>query len=360
MAGDTLYNQLHLLSHNVCIYYSRLTDDIYQHLMDKALAAGYKGLKLSHAMILPQISAEGSRIIDIARSQAVSKQAIGQVANELEQLGFIEKTTDATDKRSKKLILTDKGITLVRLSAGFMNEVDKEIAQLMGQDPFDQLKQLSQLLFKKLKLKYPDVGQYTPEINRELPLVVFVSSISARLDLMLKEITGKQGHPPLKRSYWHVLEKITHKGIRINDLAEMNGISKQAVSQLANDIEKAGYICRMDDPSDKRSKQLILTDKGRLLVTHTLTATHDVENMLEQHLGEERFRSLKENLRHYAQSSQQQGSLRDIESDIKEALHAVIKNHANGDNSAWLITDDNNHYRLSDAALAALKDMRFS
>lgn len=360
MASDTLYNQLHLLSHNLCIYYSRLVDDIYQHLMDKALAAGYTGLKLSHAMILPQISAGGSRIIDIARSQAVSKQAIGQVANELEQLGFIEKTLDAEDKRSKKLILTEQGITLVRLSAGFMAEVDQEIAQLMGAEQFEKLKQLSQLLFKKLRLKYPDVGQYTPEINRELPLVVFASSISARLDLMLKEITGKQGHPPLKRSYWHVLEKITQKGIRINDLAEMNGISKQAVSQLANDIEKAGYICRMDDPDDKRSKQLMLTDKGRLLVTHTLAATQDVEKMIADHIGEDRFSALKDNLRHYGQTSQQRGTQKDLESEILQAISNVVKNHANPMNSAWLEPCDNEQYQLSEKALIALKQLRFS
>lgn len=358
MAQENLHNQLHLLSHNLCIYYSRLMDDIHQRLMEKALAAGYTGLKLSHAMILPQISAKGSRIIDIARSQAVSKQAIGQIANELEQLGFIEKTPDHQDKRSKKLILAERGITLVRLSAGFMREVDQELAQLISADSFHQLQQLSQLLFKQLKLKYPDVGQYTPEINTQLPLIVHVSSISAWLDLTLKDINGQQGHPPLKRSYWHVLEKITQKGIRINDLAEMNGISKQAVSQLANDIEKAGYISRIDDPSDKRSRQLVLTDKGRLLITHTLTATQDVEQQIEKVIGTDNFRQLKECLRHYVQCSQQNNSNPDTQ--IQVAITGILQAQAGNINSEWLtVADDGHGYRLSHAALEKLHNMRF-
>lgn len=356
---QSLQDQLFLLSDNICLYYSRLVDDIHQRLMEKALQAGYQGLKLSHALILPQIAADGSRIIDIARSQGVSKQAVGQIANELEKLGFIRKAADPHDKRSKKLLLTDTGIALVQQSAFFMQEVDRQLAEQLGQPLFDELSQLSRQLFQTLRLKFPDAGQYMPQTRRELPLIVYATSIATYLDRQLKDINSSKGHPPLKRSYWHILEKIARKGSRINDLAEMNGISKQAISQLAAEIEKAGYIARIDDPSDGRSKQLVPTDKGLALIRHTLASTRTVEAGLEASLGSEAFARLKHVLWQYQQQLEQlESPTASLDVQLRLAITNVLQQYPPGFEHPWLKHHDNGT-RLSSTALAALKTMVF-
>lgn len=357
---EQLNDQLHVLSHNLCIYYSKLVDDIHLRLMTKAIAAGHQGLKLSHALILPQIAADGSRIIDIARSQGISKQAIGQVAGELEKLGFIKKISDPADKRSKKLTLTSKGVTLIRQSADFMYDVDNELQDQIGKNHFKQLQNLSRKLFKAMALKFPDAGQYTPELDRQLPLIVYATSISNHLDLLLKQINHEKGHPPLKRSYWHVLEKILQKGIRINELAELNGISKQAVSQLANEIEKAGYIKRIHDPKDKRSRKLVLTDKGKELIRHTMESTRAVETLVEQQMGSKDYQQLKHCLYYYTQPPTRATDTSgqppfDLARQLLSAIESIIKRDPQNISHPWLIQRGNS-YLLSETAIEALKN----
>lgn len=360
MTTDKLSLNLSNLSNNLCLYYSLLVDDIYKELMDKALAAGHRGLKLSHALILPQISSEGTRIVDIAKSQGVSKQAIGQVANELENLGYITRTDDQNDKRSKKLILTPQGITLIRQAASFTSDADSELKSSMGEAAFNALKIHSHTLFKSLSLKYPDAGAYTPEIANELPLIVFATSLATQLDLLLQEQNALKGHTPLKRSYWQVLEKITQQGVRINDLAELNGISKQAISQLANEIEKADYIARVDDPLDKRAKNLLLTEKGEQLLLDTLASTAYVEQLIEKKIGSIAIAELKSAFQEYLlyRNHHKKSQQPNTEEKIHQSLAKFINSLNDNEKETWLDSKHKNAH-LSQYALDKIREMKF-
>ena len=358
LASDSLSLNLGNLSNNLCLYYSLLVDDIYQRLMEKALAAGHQGLKLSHALIMPQISSEGARIVDIAKSQGVSKQAIGQIANELEHLGYITRADAPEDKRSKKLVLTAQGITLIKQAAGFMSEVDKELSVQLGQEAFTQLQDLSCQLFRGMSLKFPDAGTYTPELGSSLPLIVYALPLATHLDLLLQQQNTAKGHTPLKRSYWQVLEKITRKGVRINDLAELNGISKQAISQLANEIEKAGYIARIDDPSDKRAKNLVPTAKGEQLILDTLASTAHVERMIEDCIGKAATSQLKHCFELYMQLQKQPPAPAiAAEETLRAALHMFINTLGEEDRNRWL---DKDGKKLSTYAIDHIRALTFS
>lgn len=355
--SSTLSLKLDNLSHNLCLYYSLLVDDIYERLMHKALAAGHQGLKLSHALILPQISSHGSRIVDIAKSQGVSKQAIGQIANELEHLGYITRTDDPEDKRSKKLILTPQGIALIRQAASFMNDVDSELEKQLGQDVFMQLKNRSCELFRNLALKYPDAGTYTPDLGKSVPLIVFATPLATHLDLLLQQQNASKGHTPLKRSYWQVLEKITQNGVRINDLAEWNGISKQAISQLANEIEKAGYIARVDDPTDKRAKNLVPTTQGEQLILDTLESTAHVENQVRKSIGDAATRELKQAFEQYlAYQKNHSAGTTPAEAQLQATLQKFITGLSEQEKALWL---EAGTQRLGSHALAQISKMEF-
>jgi DNA-binding MarR family transcriptional regulator len=360
MSSDKLGLKLNNLSSNLCLYFSLLVDDIYKELMDKALAAGHRGLKLSHALILPQISSTGTRIVDIAKSQGVSKQAIGQIANELESLGYITRTDDQTDKRSKKLILTPQGIQLIRQAAGFTLKADTELKSSMGETAFNALKTHSHTLFKRLSLKYPDAGAYTPEIANELPLIAYATSVATQLDLLMQEQNTQKGHTPLKRSYWQVLEKITQQGVRINDLAELNGISKQAISQLANEIEKADYIARVDDPSDKRAKNLLLTEKGEKLILDTLASTEYVETLIEQKIGSAAIAELKQAFQQYLlkRNSHKNPQQPNTEEKAHAAIASFIMNLSESEKESWMNAGDQ-FKTLSPYALEKMGQMQF-
>lgn len=52
------------------------------------------------------------------------------------------------------------------------------------------------------------------------------------------------------------------QGVRLGVLAEMAGVTKQAISQQVAHLESHGYVLVETDPHDSRAKQVRLTDKG--------------------------------------------------------------------------------------------------
>jgi len=71
------------------------------------------------------------------------------------------------------------------------------------------------------------------------------------------------------------LFRIYHHGpASVNDLAEHLGVTKAAVSQLLDKLVADDLILRLEDARDRRSKQILLTDKGRDSVRASMQARH--------------------------------------------------------------------------------------
>jgi DNA-binding MarR family transcriptional regulator len=67
----------------------------------------------------------------------------------------------------------------------------------------------------------------------------------------------------LTRKEIHTIEYIgEHPGINLKFLAEMQGVTKGAASQMISRLVKKGYIQRKDSPSSGAEISLYLTEKG--------------------------------------------------------------------------------------------------
>ena len=69
----------------------------------------------------------------------MTKQAIGQIADEIEDLGYIKRIPDAHDGRAKNLVLTELGEQLLQDSVNMVEEVEAEFASLIGEEKIQQL-----------------------------------------------------------------------------------------------------------------------------------------------------------------------------------------------------------------------------
>lgn len=72
-------------------------------------AHGHPGLRASHFQLAPHFDLAGSRITDVAVRAGITKQAVGQLVTELEQLGYVERIADPTDARARLVVYTPKG-----------------------------------------------------------------------------------------------------------------------------------------------------------------------------------------------------------------------------------------------------------
>ena len=82
-------------------------------------------------------------------------------------------------------------------------------------------------------------------------------------------------------------------GLRLTKLAERTHTTKQALRYTINQLEAAGYVERVADPTDGRAKIIRLTERGwegRRVADEIIRS---IEHECVQELGEERMRQFE-------------------------------------------------------------------
>jgi len=107
---------------------------------------------------------------------------------------------------------------------------------------------------------------------------------AARLyrDISLAALRQQPGFERMRESHASVMPHLDLHGTRQNVLAARMGISKQAIGQLLDEIEEAGFIYRTPDPSDKRARLVRFTEQGQRGLLVALQVMRDVEQQLRR------------------------------------------------------------------------------
>jgi DNA-binding MarR family transcriptional regulator len=91
----------------------------------------------------------------------------------------------------------------------------------------------------------------------------------------------------LSLSQVNTLFYLHHRGPgSVNDLAEHLGVTKAAVSQLLDPLIASGLAQRSENPADRRSKLIALTEKGQTQVKKSRDTRHAWLSELAQVLSE--------------------------------------------------------------------------
>lgn len=94
-----------------------------------------------------------------------------------------------------------------------------------------------------------------------------------------------------------VFQRLQPDGSRITDLAVGAQITKQTTGFLVDQLERAGYVERVPDPSDARAKLVRIAERGRRANEVAALVVAEVEGEWTEHLGTERARQLRDTLR---------------------------------------------------------------
>ncbi len=122
----------------------RLLLDGYRWV-DAALLAGLEdrlGIELTSAQsqLYAEISLEGSRQSDLARTLGVSRQAVNELVRSLESAGMVEVVPDPDSARSKLVKPTALGAQSVEVARSIFSEIEQELADRIGGDRFAALR----------------------------------------------------------------------------------------------------------------------------------------------------------------------------------------------------------------------------
>lgn len=111
----------------------------------------------------------------------------------------------------------------------------------------------------------------------------------AELNARLRE----RGYPDVRLAHSALFAHIDPEGTRSSELAERAGMTKQGMGQLVADLEKKGYVERVEDPADGRARLVRLTKKGRHHVREAREIIGEIEETYARRLGEGRLETLR-------------------------------------------------------------------
>src|SRR3712207_2370855 len=111
-----------------------IADRITADAVDVGLAAGgFSDLRRSHGVVFEMPDPEGSRITDMARRARITKQGMGQLVTELEQMGYVKRRPDPVDGRAKRVALSAKGRAAVAAGLASLSDMEARWAELIGE-----------------------------------------------------------------------------------------------------------------------------------------------------------------------------------------------------------------------------------
>ena len=114
-------------------------------IVDGVVGAGYPQ-KPSHSAVFAQIDREGSRLTDLARGANMTPQAMGELVDELEGLGYVVRRPDPTDRRAKLIVLTERGQECIAAGLATIDWLEQRITEVLGQRGRLQLRRLLEKL----------------------------------------------------------------------------------------------------------------------------------------------------------------------------------------------------------------------
>ena len=104
----------------------------------------------------------------------------------------------------------------------------------------------------------------------------------------------------LRSSQLRMLSLTPVDGMRVTDLADRVGMTKQALGEFANELEQRGLLESLRDPADKRVRILRPTERGRQAVSAGELVIGDLEAQLREQLGTRKWNQLRTLLRETA------------------------------------------------------------
>jgi DNA-binding MarR family transcriptional regulator len=101
------------------------------------------------------------------------------------------------------------------------------------------------------------------------------------------------GFDDLTPAQARVFQRIGPTGSRLTDLAKQASITKQTAGFLVDQLEHAGYVERVPDPTDGRARLVRIAERGARSVEVTRPIVAQVEAEWTSYLGTRRMTQLR-------------------------------------------------------------------
>lgn len=96
------------------------------------LPEGAPRIRPAHTSLFPHIDLAGTRLTELAKRMGISKQAVGQLVDELEQLEVIERIADPEDGRAKLIRFRQRPGASLLDGLAHLRRFETELGEALG------------------------------------------------------------------------------------------------------------------------------------------------------------------------------------------------------------------------------------
>jgi len=104
--------------------------------------AGYGEIRPTHGCVFRFVQEDGMRLTELAANAGMTKQSIGEIVDDLAELGYVERVPDPADRRAKLIVLTAKGKRAQDVGLELFAGLESRLAERHGAERVAELRAL--------------------------------------------------------------------------------------------------------------------------------------------------------------------------------------------------------------------------
>jgi DNA-binding MarR family transcriptional regulator len=131
---------------------------------------------------------------------------------------------------------------------------------------------------------------------RPVNTVVQLREAYLRLNGLVFDRLADRGHGAVRTAHGAVFQYLDEHGTTVSALAERAGMTKQAMAELVQHLERHGYLTRIPDPTDRRAKLVQPTPTGNEVIEIAQQLVPEIEQKIDELLGVRRAGQLRRDL----------------------------------------------------------------
>jgi DNA-binding MarR family transcriptional regulator len=124
-----------------------------EQALARVAASGSPGPRVrpAHTALFPHLDFEGIRLTDLAAKVGVTKQAVGQLIDDLAAAGLVERIADPEDSRAKLIRFSRRGHGALMHGLGVLREMQDALAITVGAHRMRELHEMLKLVIHALE-----------------------------------------------------------------------------------------------------------------------------------------------------------------------------------------------------------------
>ncbi len=116
---------------NTTFWLGRAHAMLNERIREGVVAAGHP-IRPAHSAVFVNIDRAGSRLTRLAERAAMTPQAMGELVDDLQELGYVERVPDPADRRAKLIVLTDLGYDALQAAFDTILDIEAELLAELG------------------------------------------------------------------------------------------------------------------------------------------------------------------------------------------------------------------------------------